>query len=369
MAKSTKIIAIILSVLVAGVCVAAGISSVRNNDNPDLPTVSDNTAKPTVSVTEPTTEPKKELSELILGKWTDSAQMSGFEFFSDGTVEITYVNLTVPVINIPVNGKTKGTYSISGDKLTTRCSIYSATIEYNYKVQIEGNELKLTDLEEFETATYMRATETAEPTTKVKETTLPSTKNNSGYDDEIIGSWENSKGDKYEFDYDGELEVTLGGKEYDGIYLAEGGKITLQYKKNGSKVTEKYTYTVRKNNLTLKDENAEIQLVREGTDNASVSASEDDLLGTWRDSADMSGFQFKPGGLCEITYVNLTIPVVNIPINGTFTGSYAVNGDRITITVSIYGSPIKDVYKFSVSGNTLTLKGIDNDNIITLTKQ
>ncbi len=368
MAKSTKIIAIILSVLVAAVCVAAGVSTVKEKSDPDLPTVGGSTTKPTVSITETTTKAPKELSELILGKWTDSANMSGFEFFSDGTVEITYVNLTVPVINIPVNGKTKGTYTLEGDKLTTRCTIYSATIEYNYTVSVNGNNLSLTDLEDLETTTYMRKTETAETTTKVKETTLPPTKNNAGYDDEIIGSWENSKGEKYEFDYDGEVEITAGGKEYDGIYIAEGGKITLQYKKNGSKVTEKYTYTVRKNSLTLKGEDGEIQLVREGTNNV-ATGSEDDLLGTWRDSADMSGFQFKPGGLCEITYVNLTIPVVNIPINGTFTGSYTVKGNKLTITVSIYGNPIVDEYEYSVSGNTLTLKNTDSNNAITLTKK
>lgn len=369
MAKSTKIIAIILSVIVAGVCVAAGINTVMDSGNtPELPTVSSTAAKPTVSVTETTTEKQKELSELILGKWTDSADMSGFEFFPDGTVEITYVNLTVPVINIPVNGKTKGTYTLKGDKLTTRCTIYSATIEYNYSVEADETSLTLISLEDLNKTTYMRKTETSETTTKVKETTLPTTKKNTGLDDEIIGSWEGSNGDKYEFDHDGDFELTSGGKEYEGIYLAEGGKITLQYRKNGTKVTEKYTYTVRKNSLTLKGDAGVIELSREGTNSAPVG-SEDDLLGTWRDSADMSGFQFKPGGLCEITYVNLTIPVVNIPINGTFTGSYTVEGDRLTVTVSIYGNPIKDVYKYSVSGNTLTLKGIDNDNVITLQKK
>ena len=368
MAKSTKIIAIILSLLVAAVCVTAGISSVQNKDDTTtLPTAGSST-KPTVSVTETTTKPQKNLSELILGKWTDSADMSGFEFFDDGTVEITYVNLTVPVINIPVNGRTKGTYTLDGDKLTTRCTIYSATIEYNYTVSVNGNNLSLTNLDGLETTTYMRKTEAAESTTKVKETTLPTTKKNTGIDDEIIGSWENSKGEKFEFDHDGEAEITLSGKEYDGIYIAEGGKLTLQYRKNGTKVTEKYTYTVRKNSLTLKGDSGTIELSREGTNNA-PTVSEDELYGTWRDSADMSGFRFKPGGLCEITYVNLTIPVVNIPINGTFTGAYEVKGNKITITVSIYGNPLEDEYEFSVSGNTLTLRPTDGGNTITLQKK
>ena len=369
MAKSTKIIVIVLSTLIAAVCVAAGISTVKEGEKTNLPTFSQSTtATSTVTQTETTTEAPKPLSKLILGKWTDSADMSGFEFFDDGTVEVTYVNLTVPVINIPVNGKTKGTYTLEGNKLTTRYTIYSATIEYVYTASVDGDSLSLTNLDGLETSTYMRKNESSETTTKVKETTLPTTKNNQGIDDEIIGSWETSNGAVYEFEYDGDFELTVAGKEYDGIYIADGGKVTLQYTKNGSKVTEKYNYTISKNSLTLKGDGAEILLTREGTGNA-VSANEDDLLGVWRDSADMSGFEFKPDGLCKITYVNLTIPVVNIPINGTFTGSYSVKGNKLKITVSIYGNPIEDEYEFSVSGNTLTLKPTDGGNTITLQKK
>lgn len=370
MAKSTKIIAIILCSLVAACCVTVGVGTVLNDkDTENLPTVSQTqSTAPTVSSTaEPTTEKKDELSELILGKWRDSADMSGFEFFPDGIVEITYVNLTVPVINLPVNGTTKGSYSLEGDKLTTKFSIYSATIEDTYKVSVKGNELSMTNLEDSETATYLRAKET-ETTEPVKQTTEPTSKKTDVlYDDEIIGSWVSFAGDEYEFDYDGEAEIEIGGKEYEGIYVADGSKITLQYKKNGNKVTEKYNYTVNKNSLTLKGDGAEILLTRKGTGTTVVS--DDDLYGVWRDSANMSGFEFGPDGICKITYVNFTVPVVNIPINGTFTGSYSVSGNKITISATIYGSSIRDVYEFSVSGNTLTMKNLDTSNVQTLTKQ
>ena len=117
MAKSTKIIMIIFCSLVAVLCVAIGISTLKSESEKKgegKPTVSQST---TVASTAPTstTDASDVLSEQIIGKWRDSADMSGFEFFSDGTVEITYVNLTVPIINIPVNGTTKGIYTLEGD--------------------------------------------------------------------------------------------------------------------------------------------------------------------------------------------------------------------------------------------------------------
>lgn len=367
MAKSTKIILITLCSLIAVCCVAVGVGTVMKDkdDTTTLPTVSQSE---NIQSTVPATEKAPDLSELIIGKWRDSADMSGFEFFSDGTVEITYVNLTVPVINLPVNGTTKGTYKLEGDRLTTKFSIYSATIEDSYKISVDKNELSMTDLEELEKATYMRVSE-SETITK-KTTTHPSTEKDGNsvlYDDELIGSWEAVDGTKYSFDYDGSAEITKDGESFNGIYLTDSGKITLQYAANGKKITEKYSYTVSKNSLSFVKDGEEILFVREGTGN--VSASDDELLGVWRDGANMSGFEFKPDGICDITYVNFTVPVVNIPINGTFTGSYSVKGNKLTVTASIYGSSTRDVYKFSISGNTLTLENTENGEVFTLTKQ
>ena len=70
----------------------------------------------------------------------------------------------------------------------------------------------------------------------------------------------------------------------------------------------------------------------------------------------------------RLNEINFTVPVVNIPINGTFTGTYNVSGNKITISASIYGSSINDEYEFSVSGNTLTLKNTENGDVFTLTK-
>ena len=157
------------------------------------------------------------------------------------------------------------------------------------------------------------------------------------------------------------------GENFSGIYLTDDGKLTIQYVDSGKKKTEKYTYTVSKNSLSLVDGRDETLFIREGT--ATVENEEDELLGVWRDGANMSGFEFESDGICKITYVNFTVPVVNIPINGTYTGSYSINGNQITISASIYGTSIRDVYEYSVSGNTLTMKNIDSGDEINLMKQ
>ena len=91
-------------------------------------------------------------------------------------------------------------------------------------------------------------------------------------------------------------------------------------------------------------------------------------MGKWEDSAAMSGYEFKEGGVVVITYVNLTVPVVNIPINGSFTGSYSVSGGKLTVSYSIYGNSMVETYEYSVNGNSLTLKASDG-NISTYIKK
>lgn len=371
MAKSTKIIMIVFCSLVAVLCVAIGVSTLKTESEKKgegMPTVSQNSNVASTS-SETTTAKSESLSQKILGKWRDSADMSGYEFFEDGTVEITYVNLTVPIINLPVNGTTKGVYTLEGDKLTTKFTIYSATIEDIFTVSINGNNLSLTSLEDLETTTYMRAKKEAETTT-AKTTTLPSTTKKQEsvlYDDELIGSWETGSGTAYSFDYDGKLEITKNTKSFSGVYFTDEGKITLQYADADKKVTEKYTYSVSKNTLSLSKNGNETLLTREGT--GSVASDEDDLLGVWRDSTDMSGFEFKPDGICEITYMNFTVPVVNIPINGTYTGVYEIKGNKLTVSVNIYGTGLNDEFEFSVTGNTLKMKNTDTGTVYTYTKQ
>lgn len=365
MDKSTKIIAALLAAIVAVFAIVVVITTTAMNKDDDTADTSAPTVavSPDVTTTPTTTVPPTPLSELILGKWTDSANMSGYAFYADGTVEMTYVNLTVPVINIPINGVSKGVYTLEGDKLTTKFSIYSATIENTYTVKVENNSLSMKDREDGETATYQKASGTT--------SVVPANTNAAADIDEIVGSWINDNSTvKYAFNDDGTLKATffdakvasiststLNG-EYSGVYLTDGESIIIQFTVGNQKVTQRCSFSVSKNTLSLTDETGSTNLyVREGT--SIVTPGSGSLLGKWSDSTEMSGYEFKEGGVVVITYVNFTVPVVNIPINGSFTGSYSISGNKLTVSYSIYGNSMLDTFDYSVNGNSLTLTKAD----------
>ncbi|MCQ2463856.1 MAG: hypothetical protein MJ177_10750, partial [Clostridia bacterium] len=300
-------------------------------------------------------------SKALLGSWSDGAGMSGFEFFDNGTVKITYVNVTIPLINIPVNGTYNGTYTVNGDEITMSFSIYTATITNKYRFEISNSQLTLTNLEDMKNTVYIRTF--AEETTSAPETTTAEPVSSS-YNSELAGSWVcGDSGITYKFGNDGEFSVKYSNASvsgvpagtYEGIYIFDGDTLTVQYTVSDSRKTEKYSCIQSKNSLTVTDnEGNSFIFVREGT--GSVSASDaSELIGKWLDGAGMSGYEFHEDGLVTATYVNLNIPVVNIPINGTYDGAYSVSGDSLTVSFSIYGRVIRRSFTFSVDGNTLTL--------------
>lgn len=386
MRKSTKIITIVLACTVAVCCVIIGVGSVVNTDETTTTYQGDTTTAPAVNETQSsttapaeTTKPAtSDLSELIIGKWTDSVNMSGFEFFENGTVSFTYVNLES--LNIPFSGTAEnGVYTLEGNRLTVKYSIYTATIDKTYEISINGDVLSMKDLEEFETLTYKRAK--AEDTTQGTTAGTQATTEGKSVGDELVGSWINADSSiKYKFKADGNVTVSLSNVvlptvgtapvsgSYNGVYLTDDNKVTIQYTVNSAQITEKYSFAVTKNSIKLTDQTGNtINLVREGT--SFTPANEDDLLGVWRDGANMSGYEFKENGIVKITYVNFTIPVVNIPLNGTFPGGYEVNGNELTVSFSIYGNTISDTYTYEINGNVLTLTNKSNNNVSTYMKK
>lgn len=84
------------------------------------------------------------------------------------------------------------------------------------------------------------------------------------------------------------------------------------------------------------------------------------LIGTWRDSTGNVGYEFKENNLCKITYADFTIPVVNIPINGSIDGAYTVEKKDdglyyITLTYTVIAKSVTETYSFTVDGDVLTL--------------
>lgn len=324
-------------------------------NTPDIPTNPTTTAAPTTV----------DLSAAIIGKWMDSANMSGYEFLKDGTVAVTYVNLTIPFINLPINGTANGTYTINGNEVTMKYSIYTKTIIKHFFASINGNELSLRDVDENDTATYRRMNGNETIPTAVPQTS-----------DDLTGTWVNSDATmRFVFNEDATVNITFVGYkdksvsrkglngDYIGLYMVQGNFITIQFIADGEKLTLEYTYTINRNTLSLTDKNNDTTLfVRAGT-GSNAYATAEDLRGKWRDSTGTNGYNFQEGGIVELTLVNFTVPVINMPINGTYNGTYQVDGERLTIRYSVLGKAITDVYRFSVDGNTLTLTNEENGKV------
>lgn len=366
MKKTTKILICTLLVAVAAICVIAGINATRGISQQETttssPAVVNPVEKETTEQIETTEKTEQTLSQQLIGKWTDSAGMSGFEFFDSGKVSFTYVNLASLGINFDGTVE-NGTYTLEGNTLTIAYSIYTATIDKKYEINIDGNQLEMKDLEQGKTSTYVRADNSTNANTGTQTTTANSVS------DELYGRWENKSMSKsYRFASSGKVTIILDGESFDGAYVSEGDRVTIQYTAYGKKITEKYTFSVTTNALTLKnDVDSEFIFLRYGTE--SSSSDDEELLGKWRDSANMSGYEFKENGVVEITFVNIDIPVINVPVNGTFTGGYEINGGVLSLTYYIYGNTIEESFTYKISGNSLQLKNTEDGKVSTYIKQ
>lgn len=378
MTKSTKImIAIIAAVLSLCIIITACVSISRKNSNEPLSTtagtsgenVSDNSLNSIEPQQTTASEPISQtemLGSAILGKWTDSANMSGYEFFDNGFVTVTYVNLTVPVVNMPINGSAKGSYTVEGNIVTVKFSIYSKTITKTFDASISGNSLTLKDRKDGDVATYERASSASnnEPITSAGVSGAVTEQTG------IIGGWANSDGNwRYTFNEDGTIRVSMNNVRipsvssdpftgtYNGVYMTDDDDITIQFMANGKKITLEYEYKISGSTMSMEDSNDDVLLFVRGGGAASTNAG--DLIGKWTDGSEMSGYEFKEGGKVTITYVNFTVPVVNMPINGNYEGTYSVKGNKITVNATIYSKTVTNTYTFSVQNNVLTLTEAD----------
>ena len=383
MTKSTKImLSVIGGVLAVCIAITAAVSISKSGKTPDnTTTISDSyqSSQSDTAASAQTTVPAPVLSEEIIGEWKDSANMSGYKFESDGSVEVTYVNLTVPVINMPINETANGSYTLAGDELTVSFSIYSKTITKTFTASVENNALVLKNKEDGEVATYNRVTGETQTTAAASVQTTAAPVSQTG----LTGTWVSGSGDvKYTFNDNSTASVTLTNANipsvssgalsgtYDGVYLSNENdmSLTVQFTAGTEKITQKFTYAVSGNALSLTNENGDTTIfVRQAV--AGTSTEVQALYGKWSDSSGMSGYEFKEDGSVEITYVNFVVPVVNMPINGTYTGTYIVNGDKVTITASIYSKTVVDEYTFSVSGNTLSLVSVDDGELSTYSRK
>ncbi|MDD6022161.1 MAG: hypothetical protein ACI4GA_01800 [Acutalibacteraceae bacterium] len=108
-------------------------------------------------------------SKQLVAKWTDSNNLSGYTFHEDGTVNITYINFTVPIVNMPFNGTVDGSYTtekVDGvNYVTLNYTIWSKTIQKKYQYCIENSVLTLTDPDNGSQTVYIKGNSEASSST------------------------------------------------------------------------------------------------------------------------------------------------------------------------------------------------------------
>ena len=103
---------------------------------------------------------------------------------------------------------------------------------------------------------------------------------------------------------------------------------------------------------------------------ACSASPEKKLLGSWRDSTGMTGYEFKEDGKCVVTFADVKVPILNVNFNGAVDGVYSVakRDDGlyyVTITYTIYAKSVTKDYMFTVQDSALTLQDTE-DNTVTV---
>lgn len=93
---------------------------------------------------------------------------------------------------------------------------------------------------------------------------------------------------------------------------------------------------------------------------ACAASPEKKLLGSWRDSTGIRGYEFLEEGKCVITYADVTIPIFNVNFNGKVDGVYSVQeredgNNYVTVTYTIYSKSVTEDFMFVVDESSLTL--------------
>lgn len=101
---------------------------------------------------------------------------------------------------------------------------------------------------------------------------------------------------------------------------------------------------------------------------ACVKTPEKQILGSWRDSTQTMGYEFKENNAVTITFLDITVPIVNLPYKGTVEGTYQItkrdDGNHyVTITYTVFATSITRDYMFKIDGNALTLTDVSDGSV------
>lgn len=104
---------------------------------------------------------------------------------------------------------------------------------------------------------------------------------------------------------------------------------------------------------------------------ACSASPEKKLLGSWRDSTGITGYEFKEDGKCVVTFADVTVPILNINYNGSVDGVYTTqkrdDGNYyVTITYTIYSKSVTKDFMFVVEDSALTLTDTSDNGTVTV---
>ncbi len=104
---------------------------------------------------------------------------------------------------------------------------------------------------------------------------------------------------------------------------------------------------------------------------ACSASPEKKLIGSWRDSTGMTGYEFKEDGKCVVTFADVKVPILNVNFNGAVDGVYSVakRDDGlyyVTVTYTIYAKSVTKDYMFTVEESALTLTDTTDNSVTVL---
>ena len=83
------------------------------------------------------------------------------------------------------------------------------------------------------------------------------------------------------------------------------------------------------------------------------------LVGSWRDSAGILGFDFNEDGTGNIVAADFTLPIINISLKGTYEMTYTVETDENDVTTLhisfTFAVPVNLDFTITVDGDILRL--------------
>ncbi len=102
---------------------------------------------------------------------------------------------------------------------------------------------------------------------------------------------------------------------------------------------------------------------------ACAKSPEKAILGSWRDSTQTMGYEFKENNAVTVTFLDITVPIVNLPYKGTVEGTYQItkrdDGNYyVTITYTVFATSVTKDYMFTVEGNALTLTDVQDGKVV-----